>query len=203
MDPVTIAALAGPLLAGIFSTAGQARANKQNIQLAREQMAFQERMSSTAAQRSRADYEAAGLNPYLAYDRTASSPGGSTTTIGDPISHGIASAQSATRLRAELALLAQQRQTTADQGYAAKQSGDKLAWEAKMAEQEFRQRTVTQPSDARLRAAEARLAELLLPGAENTAKFEEALGAAGKGVSTARTLSEILKNISGSRIQRK
>ncbi len=94
---------AGSLLGAGAAYLGQRSANKQNVKLVREQMAFQERMSGTAYQRAMKDMRLAGLNPMLAFQQGgASTPGGASTQVQSALGAGVSSAVSSSRIAAEL-----------------------------------------------------------------------------------------------------
>ncbi len=89
------ATVGGALIGGIASAKGQEDANEANLKIAREQMAFQERMSNTAITRRMADMRRGGINPILAGRYDASSPAGALATMGNVGAAGVQGATAA------------------------------------------------------------------------------------------------------------
>jgi len=195
-----------PLLTGLLSTGGDIYSAQANRAEAERNRQFQERMSSTAAQRSVADYTKAGLNPALAYDRSASSPGGAQATIGNPVSSGVSSALGA---RAQAQMIENSRvankialdQSAADLGVKDLQRMDIQA-SALLKQTEILNKdqgrlfeAAAQPHQLRALIIQNMLSNLQLPGARNEARYQEFIGPYAKGIGTAREVTGLLTGI--------
>jgi len=91
------------LIGGISSAMGAKSQNEANSGMASDQMAFQERMSSTAHQREVKDLREAGLNPILSATGGpgASTPAGATAENKNVLGEGVNSAMSTMRTMAD------------------------------------------------------------------------------------------------------
>lgn len=204
-----MAAWLWPALTGLASVGGALLGNRANDRQARRQMDFQERMSSTSAQRAVQDYRAAGLNPALAYDRPASSPGGAMASMEDAVGKGVSNAKEAVAMRKQLQLMDQQIRKTEFEGTRAAAeatvaSAQAAPWQhggpgslrdlyERDQRAQFQTNTALQPYNLMNGMAQAQLSRLMVPGATNEARLQEFMGAGGPGLKMLAPFLRLIK----------
>lgn len=201
-----VLSFAGPIIgAGIgaaSSAYGQRQANQANIELARERMAFQERMYGSRYQMQMADMRKAGLNPILAFAGAPGAPGGAQAQVGsvtgqagEILGKGVASAIQAYRARSEVrkreaeigAVTAQARNLEADTALKAKQTDVAGAQERQLFSQTVLNNGLAVLRSAEVKVANARQQEILQSTA--VAKITELIRLAELDVARANATS--------------
>lgn len=191
--------IVGDFLAGMWSTGASKTIARENRQFAHDEARiardFSERMAATSVQRSVADYRAAGLNPALAYDRSAASPTATPASAPGADNYaesGISTALQVKQMRNALKEQQARIQNIKKDTFLKERQGNLVNTQNNEADRAWRFNAALQPFHLRLAVADALAREYMLPGAKNTADFQRRLGEISPGLSHAGQVVKIL-----------
>lgn len=204
INPVGLIGTAAAGAGDVLNYMGQQKANETNINLARENREWQERMSNTAYQRAMTDMKRAGVNPMLAFSQGgAGTPASSAAQVeneemGNALKNSATSAVQAVQLDKELrqadagiALTDAQRVATEAQAENNRETAKKTAVERK----QIAANTKVLEQEAPKRAAEASYASKNLAEREKYAKWEAIFDVVRNGIGAGSSAVGLLQDV--------